>query len=778
MGGAMTANRSAAFGKMLRESRLAASLTQEALAEAAGVSARAVADLERGVIRAPQRDTLNMLANALNLTDTEREDWHRLRQKLSARSSARTSGRSIPLPANQLLGRDREVHALVNLMTRSDTRLITVVGQGGVGKTRIALAVGHALEYHFEDGIHFIELASVRDPRLLLLTVAHHLGIRDGSPDTLRETVVQFMTNRHLLLILDNAEHLQPAANDLSFVLANTSAPQILVTSRAGLRLEAEHEFPVHPLKLPQWNNTRLTADLQEYPAIQLFVQRAQQVRPDFYLTDENSAAVTTICSYLDGLPLAIELAATRIKVLSPEQMVPRLVDRLGFLTGGRQDAPDRHRTMRAAIAWSYDLLDEAEQQFFRRFSTFVGGWTLEAADAFAPETADVLDRLAKLANDNLIIQHSPKHGQPRFSMLETVREFGIEQLRALGEYDQAQQDHAEYFLGLAQLAGMELRGPHQAEWLDRLSAEIANLRSAFEWMQRPDVSPELALRMAASLTWFWETRGQVTEGRAWLIRSLQRDSGVPSVQMKALAGAGWFSHIQQDADGASRYLNDALHLAREIGDQWWEAWVLHLLGRVAYFEGDADSANRYGEASLAIAEELDDPWLIAWDEHLFGLADYINDDLPAAHKHYARSLEIRETLGYPEGIGLINGLLGMLAVREGDYPGAFRLLRKGLEIGQQISARWLVINWLANIVLIAADTGSPDRAARLAGFVQTMSGITGAFPIPITNAVLQQGIHTARERLGDDVFQHHYAAGQALSMDDAIIDAMAIEFG
>jgi tetratricopeptide (TPR) repeat protein len=276
-------------------------------------------------------------------------------------------------------------------------------------------------------------------------------------------------------------------------------------------------------------------------------------------------------------------------------------------------------------------------------------------------------------------------------------------------------------------------------------------------------------------LTWFWETRGQVTEGRSWLIQSLQRDSGVPSVQMKALAGAGWLSHIQQDAHAASEYLDTALHLAREIGDRWWEAWVLHLLGRVAYFEGDADSADRYGEVSLAIAEELNDPWLIAWDEHLFGLADYINDNLPAARQHYARSLEIRETIGYPEGIGLINGLLGVLTVREGDYSGAFQLLRRGLEIGQQIGARWLVINWIANIVLIAAETGAFAQAARLAGFVESLIDITGALPIPITDVTLQRGIQVARSRLGDHAFDEHYQTGHGLSMEEAILEAMSL---
>ena len=771
----MAASGSTEFGRLLRERRTSASLTQEELAERAGISARAIADVERGVIRAPRRDTLELLADALELSDKERDEWRQLRRQLSMRRSGAAPAPALPQPPNQLIGRDREVNALINLVTQPDTRLVTITGPGGVGKTRIALAVGHALQDRFADGVAYVELASVRDSELLVTTIAQHLGIRDGDQEKLRSRLMKFLAQRNMLLILDNAEHLRPAAADLAALLSGSSTLHMLVTSRAGLRIGAEYEFPVVPLRLPEWDGARASASLQSYPAIQLFVQRARQVRPEFSLTDENSAAVSSICAYLDGLPLAIELAAARIKLLPPEQIVPRLVHRLGFLSDGLADAPDRHQTMRAAIGWSYDLLDEVDQQVFRSLSTFVGGWTLEAAEALAPPGVDIDESLSALANDNLINQTFSADGEARFSMLETVREFGLEQLQELGEWDDAMNRHAGYFLEISERADPELRGPDQGAWLVRLSTEMANLRAALGTLHQPDQSPEAGLRMVAALSWFWETRGHVSEGRSWLIRSLERDSQSDVPRMKALVGAGWFAHIQQDSSAALPYLNDGLAMARDAGDRWWEAWVLHLMGRVAYFDGDADAAARYGEASLEIARELDEPWIVAWDEHLFGLAAFIRDDLEASRRHYERSLEIRQTIGYPEGISLMHGLLGVLSVREGDMAAALQQLRRGLDVGQRIGARWLLINWLANIVFIAAETGDHERAARLAGFVESMSDFTGAFPIPITRVMLERGIESARERLDDETYQDCYASGRSMTMDEAIHDAESL---
>ena len=321
-----------------------------------------------------------------------------------------------------------------------------------------------------------------------------------------------------------------------------------------------------------------------------------------------------------------------------------------------------------------------------------------------------------------------------------------------------------------------DLRGARQTDALSRLAAETANLRAALAWTLESGGDPDIGLRLTASLAWFWESRGQVSEGRTWLIRALQREGSSPVIRMRALCGAGWMAHIQQDGSAATSLLDEALGLARETAERWWESWILHLLGRVAYFNGDTEHAMQYASQCLTIADDLDDPWLIAWGYHLLGLASFIADDPATARSHLERSLALREEIGYPEGICLMKGLLGVISLSEGDDRGALKLLNEGLSIGRELGANWMVINWIANMVLIAARHGEPERAARLAGFAQSMSATTGAFPIPITSATLHQGIESARSQLPGAHYQEWDAEGRSMSTDEAIQDALALE--
>jgi predicted ATPase/DNA-binding XRE family transcriptional regulator len=772
---AMAAEGPSDLGTMVKQRRLAARLTQEALAERAGISARAIADLERGIIRAPRRDTLELLADALDLEQAEREAWQKRRQELSLPPTATHRTHTLPSQVNTIIGREQEIQALKDLISTPGTRLVTITGPGGVGKTRIALAAGQQLTDLFPDGVQFLELASVRLPELLISTVARQLGMRDGDVEVVRERLTRYLSQRQMLLILDNAEHLRSAAADLASLLTSSEQLQMLVTSRAGLRITAEVEFPVHPLALPGREVEPSAEAIAAYPAIQLFVQRAKQVRPDFELTDDNSEAVSRICAYLDGLPLAIELAAARVKVLPPSRIVPRLIDRLGFLTDGMLDAPDRHQTMRAAIDWSYNLLGPIEKHFFRRLSTFVGGFTLEGAEAVAPEDIDPVDGLTRLMNDNLISQAGETREDVRFTMLDTVREFGLEQLKREGERELVRNLHAEHYLRFVEASVPEIRGAGEPDWLRRMETDLANLRAALEWMHRPEGNPVSALRMVAGLTWFWQARGYVSEGRVWLHRALEYDSPAAELHMKVLTGAGWFAHIQQDSEEAERYLQQALRLARGLDERWWESWVQHLIGRVAYFDGDPSTAEEHAAESLRIAKELGDRWLEAWAEHLFGLAAFIREDLTASKRHHERSLEIRKAIGYTEGISLNTGLIGVVLLREGDSEAAYELFRTSLRTGQEIGARWLIINWISNIVRIAAESGQTETAARLVGFVDSMSGLTGAYPIPISQSTLQIGIKIAREQLGEDQFEQHAGKGKRLSMDEAIAEASGL---
>lgn len=770
----MSDSGSTSFGTLLRQRRVAARFTQEALAEAAGVSTRAITDLERGVIRAPRRDTLELLADALELSGDEREEWRKLRADLSARLSDTTPGDRLPQPPNQLIGREREVNALVNLLTHADTRLITVTGPGGVGKTRVALAVAHAMSGSFRDGIHFIELASIQDPDLVLPAIAQQLGLRETNPEATRKRLKAVLASRQILLILDNMEHLRPAAGDISELLAHSDTVTILATSRAGLRIAAEHVFPVAPLPLPDWDPGQIPNRLGQYPGIELFVQRARQVSPGFELTPENAAPVSAICSWLDGIPLAIELAAARISVLPPQQLLARLADRLNFLTDGLRDAPDRHQTMRSAIGWSYELLDPPHQELFRALSIFVGSWTLEAAEAVAPNGIDLMNGIARLADDNLIHQVHDETSA-RFTMLQTIREFGLEQLEYAGELTDLQQRHAAYVLALVEEGESHIRGRDQIEWLNRLATESADIRAALAWSQREDVPAEHGLRLTASLVWYWEARGEVFEAREWLARAIERGSNDHARLMPLLSGAGWMAHIQQDSPAAADLLEHSLRIARELGADWWQAWNLHLLGRVAYFRGDAKDAHRCARESLQIATTLSDQWLMSWDYHLSGLASFIEGDLTSTREKFAESLRLREEIGYPEGISLINGLTGVLLIREGKYQPALDYLRVAIEIGGQLGARWLVINWIANLIYIAAERGQFEPAARLVGFVDASSERTGAIPIPITTDVFEQGRQAVISQLDEATVAPLFTEGQAMSLHTAVREALKI---
>lgn len=771
----MSGSGSTSFGDLLRQRRRSARLTQEALAETAGVSTRAITDLERGVIRAPRRDTLELLADALDLPDEERDEWRKLRAELSTRLSETSTGDRLPHPPNPLVGREREINALYNLLSQPDTQLITVTGPGGVGKTRVALAVAHAMAGSFRDGIHFVELAAIQDPALVLPAIAQQLGLRENDPEATRQRLRTILAHRQILLILDNMEHLRQAAGEIADLLAHSGSLTILVTSRAGLRIAAEHVFPVSPLALPDWNIGPDPHRLGQYPGIQLFVQRARQVNPEFQLNQENASAVSAICSYLDGIPLAIELAAARIQVLTPNQMLRKLAGRLNFLTDGLQDAPDRHQTMRTAIAWSYDLLDSVEQQFFRALAIFVGGWTLEAAEAVVPEGIDPVAGIARLANDNLIRQSYQHADGARYTMLETIREFGLEQLEASGELADLRQRHAEYVLSLVEEGQVHIRGREQIEWMNRLAIESANLRAALEWRQHEFAGPDIGRRIIAALTWYWESRGEIIEASYWLDRAITQDTADRHLRMQLLSGAGWMAHIQQDSERARDLLNQSLTIARELAACWWTSWNLHLLGRVAYFDGDARTADDFANVSMEIARELGDQWLIAWDYHLSGLASLIEGDLAATHERFEKSLRIREEIGYPEGICLIHGLTGLLCVREDDHQRALDHLRQALEIGSQLGARWLVINWIAIIIYIAAERRQVESAARLAGFVEGLSELTGAIPIPMNAGIFEQGCHALAGQLDEVSFTRLRADGQALSLDAAIRESLEL---
>jgi predicted ATPase/DNA-binding SARP family transcriptional activator len=503
-----------------------------------------------------------------------------------ARAATRARRHQLPLPPTPLIGREQELAVVRQLLLRDDVRLLTLAGPPGTGKTRLGLQVGADLHASFADGACFVSLAPLRDPGLVVPTIANALGVRESGDRPLLESLKDLLCAKQLLLVLDNFEHLLDAASQIAELAAAASRLKVLVTSRAVLRVRGEQEFPVPPLSLPDPERLPPLPALSKYAAVELFIQRAVGVKPDFRVTEENAAAVAELCCRLDGLPLAIELAAARMKLFSPEGLLGQLGNRLKLLTGGPRDLPARQQTLRDAIAWSYDLLVPEEQRLFRRLSVFVGGCTLKAVAAVHdPEgdpERDVLDRVASLVDQNLLRQEVGAEGQPRFMMLETIREFGRERLAESGEEDAVRQQHARFYLELAEA---------RPGW-ERLEAEHDNSRAALTSSLAEAGDPGMALRLAVELAPFWDHRGYWSEGRNWLKRALAvTPDEATLLRAKALCGAGLFAvHCGRPEEGR-RFLEESVAANRALGDR------PHLLGALGWLSnahhdlGDLDAA-------------------------------------------------------------------------------------------------------------------------------------------------------------------------------------------
>ncbi len=781
------------FGELLRRLREAVGLSQEETAERAGLSQRGISDLERGKRRKPFPATVRRLAEALELPDAERTALLAAARRLPGPQSVVPAGspndapspqplsppaHNLPAPSTALIGRRPQIEAARNLLLRDNVRLVTLTGPGGCGKTRLGLEIAAEMLGHFPDGVFIIPLAPIADPNLVCATTAQVLGLRESERQSLRETVRAHLRPRQTLLVFDNFEQVIAAWKDITDLLA--SCPQLkgLVTSRAPLRISGEHEIVVPPLAIPQ-PETRLALEtVANYEAVRLFVERAQAVRGDFALSHENARVVVEICQHLDGLPLAIELAAARTKVLPPEVILARLTDRFALLTDGARDLLPRQRSLRDTINWSYELLSEGERRLFESLSVFRGGWTLEAAEAVCGDLHDVLNGISSLVNWSLVrVTESSDVTQTRFSMLETILEYARGKLIARGLDEQVRRRHAAYFLGLAERGEPALRGADQPLWLNRLEADIDNLRGALAWLidQR---EVEAALRLSAALAWFWGIRGYWTEGRAWLARALDGTSGGPldrsRVRMRALQGAGWFAHVQDDCESASILLGESLSIARELDDRHATAWAKHLIGRVRYFEGDIAGAAALGDEALAIARDIEDEWLVGWCLHLQARAEHMRGNYALALELYEQSLAAREHTGDRDGICMVLSLMGTLAFHEGRYEDARALLRRALAMQHEIHYGWAEANALAAFAGLAAAMGDARRAARLAGAAERLARALAVSLVPDHRRALDNACALARAELGEAAFTNAWSDGEAMSTDLAVAYALA----
>lgn len=626
---------------------------------------------------------------------------------------------NLPPQSTPFIGRGEEVAAVTQMLMKETHRLVTLTGPGGTGKTRLGVQVARLMAPQFRNGVCMVGLATVNDAALVVAEIAKALGVRDTGTKSLHELVEDFLRTLHLLLFLDNFEQVISAATGIGQLLDRCPSLKVIVTSREPLHLSAEQEFFVPPLNLPDLKKLPPLESLSQYAAVELFVQRALAVKPDFSVTNENAPAVAEICHRLDGLPLAIELAAARIKLLTPQAILARLGGGLELLQGGARDKPARHQTLRQAIAWSYDLLDADEKALFRRLAIFLGGCSLDAAEHICAgeerSAGAVFEGIALLVDKSLVRQEQPSDGEPRFSMLETIREFAFEMLAQCGELDATRRLHARYFLTLAENAEPQLTGPHQRRWLDRLEHEHDNFRSLLQWAEEAG-HVETGLRLAGALWRFWIIRGYMGEGRDRLHALLSHPGPVSDarVRAKALNGAGTIAHESGDYTLARQYLEESLRLWRAIGDTKGIATVLNNLSYVEGLVGEIQMSRSLSEESLALHKELNDKRGVAVALH--NIAWIARPQLSFAEQIalFRQSLDLRNEIGDERGAAYMMINIAYVHRFLGEYDKAIPLLEQAEEllagIGDKQIPGW---GWYV-LGEIERDRGNLERAAKL----------------------------------------------------------------
>jgi predicted ATPase/class 3 adenylate cyclase len=742
---------------------------------------------------------------------------------------------SLPVPRTAFFGRDRETGDILHLLADPEARLVTLTGPGGTGKTRLAIAVARAAAGMFRDGACYVALAPVADPHLVASLVVRCLGLQEAGPTPPEDLILGHLRQRRMLLVFDNFEHILPAASLVADLLSGCPAITVLTTSRAALRLSGEHDYAVPPLGLPDLTSSGGGEALFRYPAVELFVERATRATPHFEATADNLAAIARICVRLDGLPLAIELAAARTSILSPQEILAQL-DRPGehgsmaLLTDGARDAPARHRTLRNAIQWSLDLLAPEACALFARLSAFVGSFDLEAAFAIgsiappalannAPEWRPrSLASIGTLVENSLLQRVERTGSEARFSMLETIREYALDRLCAADEGTAARLTHARHYASLAEAGAKELGGARQAQWLVRLEDDHPNFRAALSWsLSSACTDPDVAIRLATALWIFWFRRAHLREGSRWIeqVNEARGAAASPVSRATLLTADGSFARMIGDFERAAHLLEAATSIWRDLHDREGTAWALSHLGLAKQWLGELDAGVEILEESLGLRVELGEDRGIARSLFHLAIAEDFRGRFGKAAELYQRTLEIQQRIGDNWGSARVLGYLAKVLLRSGDDAGAEPLCERALKLSEEVADRWgiglaqaglggvsmargilpLATERLKASLLIFRDVGAQDRVAeclqdlalvarRMGATEQSVRLSAGAATIqrasrfafwPALQAQRDAELAEARNLLGEARFMAVWTQGCLMSAPDAIEDALSM---
>ncbi|HEY7200646.1 MAG TPA: helix-turn-helix domain-containing protein [Candidatus Dormibacteraeota bacterium] len=756
------------FGELLRRFRVAAGFSQAALAERAGLSTDAIAALERGRRSHPRPFTVALLADALRLHPAERAALVDASGPPARPPGEPGPAASPPIPLTTFVGREPELAELSRRLR--EARLVTLTGPGGTGKTRLAAELAASMDLGADGPAWFVALDACREPDLVAPAVAAAIGFREEPGRSPLETVVARLGGTEGMVVLDNCEHLLPAAASVAqALLVGCPSIRLLATSRAVLGLPGELTWRVPPLRLPSADGGLGVEALAGVEAVRLFVGRAALADPAFRLTEDNAAAVVGICRRLDGMPLALELAAARVRVLTPAQLLDRLEDAVGLLTGGVRTAMPRQQTLRATIEWSYELLAPGTRAAFDRLSVFSGGFDLEAAEAVSG--AGVLEELASLVDQSLVIAEPAPTGTMRYRLLEVLRQFGQARLAARGEADTVRLRHAEHYLDVVRGLDAELRLRDRGEAVRRLRLEHANLQAALEWARSR--SGDLMLRLATAMGRYWVLNGSITEGRTWLEVALGHGGGDPVLRATALLRAGRLANLACDYDGADRLLTASLVLKRDQRDQAGVARRLIALAMVALSRGDFERVRRLAADALEIMEGRDEGHGVAWAHMCLGWAALESGTRADAERSLREAERLHRALGNVPGVVYDVGGLTIVRIGGGALGEARVLVAEMIELVRRLEGMPEEPGWVWTSLVLAAAEGRSRSVARLAGVVRAMEGRG----VPWNQALLgqfRQAIDQAWNELGAAEAERLAAEGAAMPLERIFEEALA----